>query len=931
MKRTLLLTLCIASTALTACAGRRAAQLAGQPSQKLVQDLGGSTWQFRADAARTPQLLTKSETPRYFTEWAPATVPGVVHTDLFDNGMIEEPFGATAEPRLQWIEHETWVYRTTFAVFPDLLGQNVQELVFTGLDTYAEVRLNDSLVLKSDNMFIEWRVDVKGLLREGGNTLEITFLPAYETALPLAEAWPVKLPADNDKGEWKTSVFTRKAPYQFGWDWGPRYATVGVWRPVRLEGYNDVRIDNVQFLQRSQSGKLAEFDAHVTLAPAAKEGPVTVYITDSAAQKVYAKAETTLSKGQAATLTLPVEIKNPELWWPNGLGDPHLYTFRTIVADGEQKLDENTQRIGVRTIRLVQEPDTTAELRDKGGVSFYFEVNGQPCFAKGANYIPQDIFPSRVTPEQYTELINTTKASNMNMLRVWGGGIYEDDLFYDLCDANGIMVWQDFMFACSFYPSNPEFLGSVRTEAIQNVRRLRNHPSITIWCGNNEIDEAWYHWGYARVYKWTEAEKALVKHGIDTLFRGVLADVIKAEDTTRYYHPSSPLYGRGNKLSQVAGDVHYWGVFHDEEPFSVYKDKPGRFSNEYGFQSLACYDTYREYFGPEDMRLYSPAMVIHQKNPKGYRVIEEYMVRDLPLLKDDFRTYVYLSQLLQAEGIKIAMEGHRMRRPFTMGSLYWQLNDLWPVASWSSMDSRMRWKALQYYARRSFAPTGIYFEQAGADSVKLWAITDELTPQKGRSFVIKVLDFSGKQLCASVVDMPDKRGEDVTWLTPNSTNMLRAIGVEALMKVASVANGACPDEVGGAGDVTGAVSPRDVFLVAEGSLNGVPMRAVHYFVPLKDLRLPAPDFEVSYRLVDDLTVEATLKAKNLLKSVLFDAEALQWNPSDAYFDLLPGEERVITLNFVKPFTSVDELGISVRSLNTLVGRPGEKPVRENVK
>ncbi len=849
-----------------------------QPTQKQTETLPAA-WQFRQAGA---------------DKWMPATVPGVVHTDLLANGVIEEPYASTNEPKLQWIEMEEWEYATVFTPSAELLADAVQELVFYGLDTYADVYLNDSLLLKADNMFVTWRLPVKGILKQGENRLRILFRSAYKEGLELAKAWPVKLPADNDKGaDYKTSVFTRKAPYHFGWDWGPRYATVGVWRPVELQGYQAARIDNVQFLQKSQSAKLAEFDVHVTLdgAISARETPCELLIMDSTG-KVYGSEFVPVFSGKQ-TITVPVSIKNPKLWWPNGMGEPNLYHLTAVLTAGREKLDQQSQQVGVRTVRLVQQPDPTGK-----GVSFYFEVNGQPCFAKGANYIPQDLFLPRVTPAKYRELVGVARESNMNMLRVWGGGIYEDDAFYQECDRQGIMVWQDFMFACSFYPWDEKFLESVRTEAIQNVRRLRNHPSIAIWCGNNEISEAWYHWGYARVYKWSADEKQAIWDGYKALFEGVLPQVLKAEDTTRYYHPSSPLYGRGNPLSQIAGDVHYWGVFHDEEPFSVYKDKPGRFSNEYGFQSLACYDTYREYFKAEDMKLYSEAMVIHQKNPKGYRVIEEYMVRDLPLLKDDFRTYVYLTQLLQAEGIKIAMEGHRMKRPFTMGSLYWQLNDCWPVASWSSLDSEMRWKALQYYARRSFAPTGVYFEKVdSSQTAVLWAITDRLQPQRGE-VKLTLMDFEG----------------NVKWSETKTVDLAANSNLELLRKKeSSLLQGA---------------DPRTVLLVAEGQLNGQPMRAIHYFVPLKDLALPKADYTANYVEQGD-RVLATIKAKTLVKSLLFEAEAIQGNPSDAYFDLLPGEERTIELHF-KEAKPVGELGIFVRSLNDLAGRPSETPITKNV-
>ena len=851
-------------------------KLLAQKSEKIEQTIV-ENWSFR-------QLGN--------TDWMPATVPGTVHTDLFANKVIENPFYSTNEANLQWIEEKDWEYRSKFRPTSELLKADVQQLIFKGLDTYADIYLNEELLLSADNMFLEWTVDVSGKLLDGENTITVRFSSAYNKGLELANKLPIKLPADNDKGkDAKTSVFTRKAPYHFGWDWGPRFVTVGVWRPVFIEGWNRAKINTIQYVQKSQSNQKADFDANFTV-DAVTEGKFTLVVADTAG-KVYAQQSVTLTKGENK-FTLPFAIENPSLWYPNGMGEPNLYSMVAILAAGDKKYDQKNTRIGVRTVRLVQQPDAQGD-----GKSFYFEVNGQPVFAKGANYIPQDVFTPRVATESYLSLIETTKMSNMNMLRVWGGGIYEEDLFYELCDENGIMVWQDFMFACSFYPWDKEFFESVTKEVKYNVGRLRNHPSIVLWCGNNEIDEAWYHWGYQKVYGWDDAQQKQIKDGIDSLFRHVIPRALYSEDTTRFYHPSSPLYGRGNPRSQIEGDVHYWGVFHDEEPFSVYKDKPGRFSNEYGFQSLACYDTYREFFKSEDMRLYSPAMVVHQKNPKGYRVMEEYMVRDLPLLKNDFRTYIYLTQLLQAEGIKIAMEGHRQKRPWTMGSLYWQLNDCWPVASWSSMDSEGRWKALQYYARRSFEPSMVSFEKIDStQTVKLWGLNDRLEDVDYEG-TLTLMDFDGK----------------VLWRENSSGKIPANSNIELLHSTDK--------------ELLQGADPSKVMLVAEGKIDGKPTRVIYYFVPLKNLKLPKADFEVTYSQ-DGNQVRANLKANKLLKSILFSAEKLQNNPSDAYFDMLPGEEREIILDFKGEYP-INELGIFLTTLNELVGKSSAQPIKDNVK
>ncbi|MEG1464001.1 MAG: glycoside hydrolase family 2 protein [Mucinivorans sp.] len=848
------------------------ARLIKENSSVMVQSLV-ENWDFRmVDTAQNadPQA------------WTAATVPGTVHTDLMAAGVIGDPFASLNETKMQWIEDRDWDYRTTFVPAPVIMKRQIQELVFKGIDTYSDVYLNDSLILQTDNMFLEWRVNVTGVLKKGENTILVKFRNTYKEGLKAAAKYSVKLPADNDKGDVKTSVFTRKAPYNFGWDWGPRFLTVGIWKPVQLVGWLTARIDDVQFIETSQSEELATFDAHVRVISANANTLINVVIANDTG-KIYATKNVQLEAVGDTVIDMSFEIQNPKLWWPNGTGEANLYPMYTLLAnkDNVEKLDQRVDNIGVRTVRLVQEKDT---INNRPGQSFYFEVNGEKVFAKGANYIPQDVFLTRLTREKYTEFIDQCKRSNYNMLRVWGGGIYEQNVFYDLCDKAGIMVWQDFMFACGFYPWDKQFLDNVRAEAVYNVRRLRNHPSIILWCGNNEIEEAWHQWGYQKAYKWTPAEQDMIWKGYKALFEGVLPDVLKVEDSTRYYHPSSPLYGRGDPRSQTMGDVHYWGVFHDEEPFSTYKDKPGRFSNEYGFQSLACYDTYREYFLPNEMSLYSDAMIVHQKNPKGYRVMEEYMVRDLPLLKKDFRKYVYLTQLLQAEGIKIAMEGHRQKRPFTMGSLYWQVNDCWPVASWSSIDSRGRWKALQYYAQRSFAPTAISFEKIDSTGeVRLWGVTDVLRERKGE-VVLTLMDFKGKKLWSETKKINIPRNGNEMILHSKAEDLLRG------------------------------ASPSDVVLVADAVIDGVNLRALHYFVPFKDLKLPKPGYTIVVSALDNLgRVRVSLKAETILKSVLLEAEKIQGRASDAYFDMLPGEERDIELQFLVN-EPVEDFGIFVTSL-----------------
>ncbi len=858
-----------------------------QPQKSTTKKLElNQNWSFKA---HHPEQEIVTIIPKV-NQWMIASVPGVVQTDLLANKVISDPFFGENERKNQWVGDQEWHYQTIFETTPEFMAEQNIELVFKGLDTYAQVYLNEELILTTDNMFVEWRVDVKTKILNGPNTLLVKFLPTYKTGVEVRKKhnYPFILPADNDKGNIKTSVFTRKAPYHFGWDWAPRYLTVGVWKPAYLEAWSWARLNNVRFEQKTQTQQAANFVANVNVN-ASRPGNVWVRIVDQNNTQYYNK-EVKVQFGQNQILA-PMTIRNPKLWWPNGTGEQNLYPTKVIISrtNGGEPLDTYQTEIGVRTIELVQTPDAN-------GKSFYFEVNGEPVFAKGANYIPQDVFLPRVSRKDYKEFIDMCVESNFNMLRVWGGGVYQDDYFYELCDKAGIMVWQDFMFSCSLYPWSKEFLDNVENEVRYNVRRLANHPSIAVWCGNNEITELWNHWGYQRKYAWNRAQQAQILAGMEKLFYQHIPTILAEEDPTRYYHRSSPTHGRGNAKSQQEGDSHYWGVFHDGEPFSTYAEKTGRFNSEYGFQSMACYDTYRESFDYLDLNLNSAAVKLHQKNPRGQQIMETYMARDLPVETDDFRKFVYLSQLLQAEGMKIAMDAHRQNRPKTMGSLYWQANDCWPAASWSSMDSKRRWKAFQFYAKESFKPTNISFAKVDSTAIQLWGVTDELKEKNGK-LSLSLIDFKG-----SII-----KTEPSSFSIPrNSSKKIVEKNIKQLL---------------------GGHQPNKVALVAVAQIDGKMYQAIHYFVPFKDLDLPIANYDVKYEMVNDQTVKATIRAKALLKNVLFEARELQNNPSDAYFDLLPGETKEVILTFVKPFENVATLGIKPTTLNSFIAK-GELPVEE---
>ena len=776
-------------------------------------------------------------------EWRAATVPGCVHTDLLADKLIVEPFSRDDEPKLQWIGKTDWEYQTTFDAPPSLLQREHVELVFEGLDTYATVTLNGSVLLEADNMFRTWRVDAKRLLKPGANTLHVTFRSPVNEILPLMAKMSYQLPASNDQGE-KTSPFTRKAPYQYGWDWGPRFVTSGIWRPVSLEAWDTARVESLRVVQNQLGRDSAQLTAEVEVVSTGERDATVVVenLTDKSATPARQPLKLAAGKNRVA---VNFTINQPRLWWPNGMGEHTLYELRARLLIGGRQVDESSARTGLRTVELRQQPD-------KDGKSFTFVVNGVPVFMKGANWIPADSFPTRMTRDRYRQLVASARDANMNMLRVWGGGIYESDDFYELCDEMGILIWQEFMFACSMYPGDPAFLDSVRAEAADNVKRLRNHPSIVIWCGNNEIETAWQHWG------WKQNLPAKLWDDYKKIFHGVLPEVVAEYDPARPYWPSSPSSNlEDDPDSQRMGDVHYWEVWHAAKPFTEYEKQHPRFMSEYGFQSFPQVETVNAYTLPSDRDIQSPVMLAHQKHPRGNQLIREYMLREYPEPKD-FDSFLYVSQVLQAEGIKVGAEHLRRIMPHNMGSLYWQLDDCWPVASWSSIDYFGRWKALQYYARRFYNDL-LVSPHLENNNVEFYVVSDR-TQATPAELSVTLRDFDGHALSEN------RRSVEVAALASKSYLSLPA------------------DELLRGHDA------KTVFLDCELRVGGRVVSSNRlFFRPFKELQLPSPRVTTdAARTRGGFTV--TLKSDRVARAVYLSAEGLDGAFSDNYFDLIPGKE-----------------------------------------
>ncbi len=676
--------------------------------------------------------------------WYPAKVPGVIHLDLMENGIIEDPFFRLNERGVQWIDKEDWMYETYFDVDKSLLSKENIRLHFMGLDTYADVYLNGHKILVADNMFREWKVDIRELLQEKNNRLEVLFLSPIKMDIPKWDALPFQYPTGPDQSQnggifnKTVSIFARKAGYHYGWDWGPRLVTSGIWRPVYLEAWDEIKLEDVFFQQTEVTSELAKVVAHIELFSAVENQKTVVRIKDKNKNEVNEEKSFVLNKG-LNNLTVDIDIKNPRLWWSNGLGDPNLYEFETEIYLEKKLVDKKQIRTGIRSIKVVNEPD-------EYGTSFYFVLNGVKVFAKGANYIPSDNFLPRVTKETFERTVLDAKNANMNMLRVWGGGSYEEDVFYDLCDENGIMVWQDFMFACSMYPSEGHFLENVKYEAIDNIKRLRNHPSISIWCGNNEAYDGWFGWGRREDYAKQNPEYARIMwKQYEDLFHKLLPDMVSQYAPGMRYWPSSPYGLPGQGCDAENGDKHYWGVWHGREPISQYNIEKSRFFSEYGFQSFPEFESVKQYApNPEDWEVTSEVMMDHQRaGSYANELIEEYLLKEYKKPKD-FEAFLYMNQVLQGDAIKIAMEAHRRAMPYCMGTLFWQHNDCWPVASWSSRDYYGRWKAQHYFARESYKDVLVSpIEEEG--KLNIYVVSDRLESLSGL-LKLQVYSLEGKLL-----------------------------------------------------------------------------------------------------------------------------------------------------------------------------------------
>ncbi|GAB6878321.1 glycoside hydrolase family 2 protein [Halorubrum gandharaense] len=855
-----------------------------------IVDLGGE-WEFRRapDAPPIPEHVSDA-----VDEWMHATVPGDVYTDLERAGLIDDPFDEDNELDVQWVGRTDWEYRRTVTISASLLDHAAVKLECLGLDTVATVTVNGSTVIDARNMHRKHTADVGDVLHEGENELRVRFDSPVAYAAARKAASPYEVPLIRYPVDQPGRNFVRKAQCHFGWDWGPCLPGVGIWRTIRLVGHTAPRVEYVTTDQQHdpRDGDVtldistgldvpAESDGEweVSAVLRAREGGDKLPERDPVAET---SREVAVDPGET-TAELAIEVADPDLWWPNGYGDQPLYDLTVRIGgtpDGDD-FDERTERIGFREFELVREPDAHGE-------SFRFEVNGEPVFAKGANWIPVDNRRGAIEPDAYDDLLESAVAANMNTLRVWGGGIYELDAFYERCDELGILVWQDFMFACALYPADDAFVEEVAAEARYQTRRLSTAPSVALWCGNNENEMSLVSW-------FSEAEHIDELYADYERLNDTLADVVASEDPGTPFWPASPSSGAGeyDPYDETRGDLHYWDVWHDGEPFEDYLTVEPRFVSEFGYQSFASVDLLSEVVPENHQNPTAPLMEHHQRHPDG-NATQLARMADGFRIPDSFESFVYLSQVQHGLAMKTAIEHWRRLKPQCMGTLYWQLNDLWPCASWSSLEYGGDWKAVHHFARRFYAPVLVSVAVAGdtgpdddpadgqlgefdvPNELDVW-LTSDLTDAESGKLSVEIVTLDGETLHDS--------SESVT-LGAHESRVVRTLEADA--------------ELDG-------VDPTNAMVRVTFDGERTHVENTDFFVPYKRLQLPHSDVQWSVEQGENETdsddgnplspvIEVAAPPDAAALFISLDAGDLPGRFADDYIHLLPGERRRIAFD-----------------------------------
>jgi beta-mannosidase len=751
------------------------------------------------------------------------------------------------EREVQWVNESEWWYRKEVELTPEIVNKDVIELAFESLDTFATIWVNDIKVGEADNMFTPWRFSIKQAAKAGKNLIVIRFKPVNKVAAELEKQHQhkyVSLSADN----FSARPYVRKAQYSFGWDWGPTLPTSGIWRKAKVVAFNTGRLGYLAGLPEEVSEEKAKVKLSVEVY-AAKETTLNVkFSLEGFGQKKEGRCELKTKIGRNFADCI-LEVESPKLWWPRGYGEPNLYVVTAQVFNNEELLDKGTVKVGIRSIKLIQEPD-------EEGKTFIFQINGLNVFCKGANWIPADSFLPKVNYERYYKLLDYAADANFNMLRVWGGGVYEADEFYDLCDSLGIMVWQDFMYVCAGYPEEEWFLKEAEREAMEAVLRLRGHPSIVLWCGNNE--NQWLH-----SVLWRVRDKVERLYG-SQIYESLLRRVCQFLDPTRPYRPSTP-FGGEDSSGRHEGDRHNWEVWSQGIDYPAYLQDNGRFISEFGWQAPPTMKLLSAYIEKQDLTPDSFAFRAHEKQIGGLELLKALLSIHYPLAAN-MDQFVLYGQLNQGEALKTAVTHWRSRMFKTSGCLVWQLNDCWPVISWALIDYGLNPKAAYYYVKRACQPV-IAPLIVKDDKVEVYIINETATPLDA-SLKLEVITFSGEVLFDEIVKKPvpaytsalamQKELDDL----PLKSNCLIVSTLESGEKVLSV-------------DVRTATEP-------------------------KNLKLPPPQIEVAISRIDEKTFEATCESPVYAKAVKLDLGDKKAKLSDNFFDLLPSRKKTVNIHLDAP-------------------------------
>jgi beta-mannosidase len=834
---------------------------APQPSYAFTQIRDGSSFSASIDLDGAWEFRATDE-----DEWMKAVVPSTVWTDLLRVGRLKDPFYRDNELKVQWVEKKEWEYRRSFFVEEEFLTHDHIILDCRGLDTITEIYVNAALAATTQNMFIEYEFDIKPFLRVGKNEIQVVFRSIFE--------WDKKQVASEPKVTWTNSkgrtFFSRKEASDFGWDWGVRLVTCGIWRSIRLAAYDGGRISGLGIQQDLKNPEHAELGIVADIEQFVQD-ELSLSLQVLLDDQVVSQTEVPVIDHQVnATLS----IENPKLWWPNGWGEQPLYTVLAVLMSGEREVHRLEKRIGLRTVQLERE-------KDERGETFAFRINGKLIFCKGVNWVPADALPDRLTESHYRQLLSSCKEAHMNMIRLWGGGLYEPDIFYEYCDANGIMIWHDFMFAVGPFIANEAYLANVREEITNVVKRLRHHPSIVLWSGNNECES-----NMSGGQGWIKKHVAVNWQEYDRVFHETIPQTAALYDPDRPYWPSSPHHPldrnkQGSDWESASGDAHLWNVWHGAEPFVWYENNLDfRFISEYGFQSLPDMETIRAFTAPGDRYFASYVLDHHNKCGKigaprpGNQRIAAYMA-EMFTLPDSFEDWVYVSQIMHGEAMKIATEAYRRNFPQTTGALYWQLNDNWPTISGSSIDYFGRWKALHYFARRFFQPVLVTGHVDGT-TVSIRGVNDRLEPV-GAELQWTLGRFDGTDV---------SHGTQIVELPANSSTLLAALDLSGEVAENPKHQTYRKDSY----------ENRSKYYLAYRLVNGEQELSsnVSFFVPPKYLALVEPNLSYHVAREGDETY-VIVRADQFAAYVALGLKQGYARFSDNFFHLLPGEERELRL------------------------------------